>query len=119
MTMHRNRREVHARGALAEAPAAAAVEAVPIGAVVVRDGEMRREGATIGASFDRDPSAHAEFAAYCAAARSLGRWRLSDCTVYVTLEPCCMCAGLMVNARVGRCVYGAADAKAGALGSLV
>ncbi|MFR3925708.1 MAG: glycerate kinase, partial [Collinsella sp.] len=52
------------------------------------------------------------------AARSLGRWRLSDCTVYVTLEPCCMCAGLMVNARVGRCVYGAADAKAGALGSL-
>ncbi|MFR7796959.1 MAG: nucleoside deaminase [Collinsella sp.] len=46
------------------------------------------------------------------------RWRLSDCTVYVTLEPCCMCAGLMVNARVGRCVYGAADAKAGALGSL-
>ena len=67
---------------------------------------------------DQDPSAHAEFAALCAAARTLGRWRLSDCTVYVTLEPCCMCAGLMVNARVGRCVYGADDAKAGALGSL-
>lgn len=105
------------REALAEARAAAAVGEVPIGAAVVRDGEIvarahnRRE-------LDQDPSAHAEFAAVCAAAQALGRWRLSDCTVYVTLEPCCMCAGLMVNARVGRCVYGAADAKAGALGSL-
>lgn len=103
--------------ALAEARAAAVVGEVPIGAVVVRAGEIvarahnRRE-------LDQDPSAHAEFAALCAAAQSLGRWRLFDCTVYVTLEPCCMCAGLMVNARVGRCVYGAADAKAGALGSL-
>lgn len=105
------------REALAEARAAAALGEVPIGAVVVRAGEIiarahnRRE-------LDQDPSAHAEFAALCAAAQSLGRWRLFDCTVYVTLEPCCMCAGLMVNARVGRCVYGAADAKAGALGSL-
>lgn len=105
------------REALAEARAAAAVGEVPIGAVVVRAGEIvarahnRRE-------LDQDPSAHAEFAAVCAAAQALGRWRLSDCTVYVTLEPCCMCAGLMVNARVGRCVYGASDAKAGALGSL-
>ena len=105
------------REALAEARAAAAVGEVPIGAVVVRAGEIvarahnRRE-------LDQDPSAHAEFAALCAAAQALGRWRLSDCTVYVTLEPCCMCAGLMVNARVGRCVYGAADARAGALGSL-
>ena len=105
------------REALAEARAAAVVGEVPIGAVVVRAGEIvarahnRRE-------LDQDPSAHAEFAAVCAAAQSLGRWRLSDCTVYVTLEPCCMCAGLMVNARVGRCVYGASDAKAGALGSL-
>ncbi len=105
------------REALAEARAAAAVGEVPIGAVVVCAGEIvarahnRRE-------LDQDPSAHAEFAALCSAARALGRWRLSDCTVYVTLEPCCMCAGLMVNARVGRCVYGAADAKAGALGSL-
>ena len=105
------------REALAEARAAAAVGEVPIGAVVVRDGEIvarahnRRE-------LDQDPSAHAEFAAVCAAAQALGRWRLSDCTVYVTLEPCCMCAGLMVNARAGRCVYGATDAKAGALGSL-
>lgn len=105
------------REAMAEARAAAVVGEVPIGAVVVRAGEIvarahnRRE-------LDQDPSAHAEFAALCAAAQSLGRWRLFDCTVYVTLEPCCMCAGLMVNARVGRCVYGAADAKAGALGSL-
>ena len=105
------------REALAEARAAAAVGEVPIGAVVVRAGEIvarahnRRE-------LDQDPSAHAEFAALYAAAQTLGRWRLSDCTVYVTLEPCCMCAGLMVNARVGRCVYGAADVKAGALGSL-
>lgn len=105
------------REALAETRVAAAVGEVPIGAVVVRDGEIvarahnRRE-------LDQDPSAHAEFAAVCAAAQALGRWRLFDCTVYVTLEPCCMCAGLMVNARVGRCVYGASDAKAGALGSL-
>ena len=105
------------REALAEARAAAALGEVPIGAVVVRAGEIvarahnRRE-------LDQDPSAHAEFSALCAAAQALGRWRLSDCTVYVTLEPCCMCAGLMVNARVGRCVYGADDAKAGALGSL-
>ena len=105
------------REALVEARAAAAVGEVPIGAVVVRAGEIvarahnRRE-------LDQNPSAHAEFLALCAAAQTLGRWRLSDCTVYVTLEPCCMCAGLMVNARVGRCVYGAADAKAGAVGSL-
>ena len=105
------------REALAEARAAAAVGEVPIGAVVACAGKIiarahnRRE-------LDQDPSAHAEFAALCSAAQVLGRWRLSDCTVYVTLEPCCMCAGLMVNARVGRCVYGATDAKAGALGSL-
>lgn len=105
------------REALAEARAAAAVGEVPIGAVVVRAGEIvarahnRRE-------LDQDPSAHAEFLALCATAQALGRWRLFDCTVYVTLEPCCMCAGLMVNARVGRCVYGATDVKAGALGSL-
>lgn len=105
------------REALAEARAAAAMGEVPIGAVVVRAGEIvarahnRRE-------LDQDPSAHAEFLALCAAAQALGRWRLFDCTVYVTLEPCCMCAGLMVNARVGRCVYGATDVKAGALGSL-
>ncbi|MBM6893095.1 glycerate kinase [Enorma massiliensis] len=105
------------REALVEAHAAAAEVEVPIGAVVVYEGEIiarahnRRE-------LDEDPSAHAEFSAMVAAARALGRWRLTGCTVYVTLEPCVMCAGLMVNARVTRCVYGAADPKAGALGSL-
>ena len=105
------------REALSEAEAARELGEVPIGAVVVFEGRViarahnRRE-------LDADPSAHAEFSALREAARSLGRWRLSGCTVYVTLEPCLMCAGLMVNARVGRCVYGAADAKAGALGSL-
>lgn len=105
------------RIALEEARAAAEEGEVPIGAVVVCDGEVvarahnRRET-------DLDPSAHAEFSAMVAASRALGRWRLTGCTVYVTLEPCLMCAGLMVNARVDRCVYGASDPKAGALGTL-
>lgn len=105
------------RLALEEADLAAAEGEVPIGAVVVCEGRVvarahnRREN-------DADPSAHAEFSAMVAAARALGRWRLTGCTVYVTLEPCLMCAGLMVNARVDRCVYGAADPKGGALGTL-
>ena len=103
--------------ALEEAAAAAEEGEVPIGAVVVCGGEVvsrahnRREE-------DADPAAHAEFLAMEEAARALGRWRLSGCTVYVTLEPCLMCAGLMVNARVDRCVYGASDPKGGALGTL-
>lgn len=103
--------------ALEEAMLAAAEGEVPIGAVVVCAGEVvarahnRREQ-------DLDPSAHAEFLAMVAASQALKRWRLSRCTVYVTLEPCSMCAGLMVNARIDRCVYGAADPKAGALGTL-
>lgn len=105
------------RMALEEAAAAAEEGEVPIGAVVVCDGVVvarahnRRET-------DADPSAHAEFAAMVAASQALGRWRLTGCTVYVTLEPCLMCAGLMVNARVDRCVYGATDPKGGALGTL-
>ncbi|SFX52832.1 tRNA adenosine(34) deaminase TadA [Olsenella sp. kh2p3] len=105
------------RLALEEAAAAAEEGEVPIGAVVVCGGEVvsrahnRREE-------DADPAAHAEFLAMEEAARALGRWRLSGCTVYVTLEPCLMCAGLMVNARVDRCVYGASDPKGGALGTL-
>lgn len=104
--------------ALEEARAAAAEGEAPIGAVVVCDGDVvsrarnRRER-------DTDPTAHAELIAVRAAARRLGRWRLSDCTVYVTLEPCPMCAGALVNARIGRLVYGAADPKAGAVGSLL
>ncbi len=104
--------------ALEEARAAAAEGEAPIGAVVVCDGEIvsrarnRRE-------CDTDPTAHAELIAVREASRRLGRWRLSDCTVYVTLEPCPMCAGALVNARIGRLVYGAADPKAGAVGSLL
>lgn len=109
--------ERYMRMALEEARLAAEEDEVPIGAVVVCDGRVvarahnRREG-------DADPSAHAEFSAMLAASRELGRWRLTGCTVYVTLEPCLMCAGLMVNARIDRCVYGAPDPKGGALGTL-
>lgn len=103
--------------ALEEARLAADEGEVPIGAVVVCDGAVvtrahnRREQ-------DLDPSAHAEFAAMVAASQALERWRLTGCTVYVTLEPCLMCAGLMVNSRIDRCVYGAPDPKGGALGTL-
>lgn len=105
------------REAYAEARRAFEEGEVPIGAVVVYDGRVvarahnRREA-------DRDPSGHAEFSAMRAAAQALGRWRLSGCTVYVTVEPCIMCAGLMHQARIDRCVWGAPDPKAGALGSL-
>jgi tRNA(Arg) A34 adenosine deaminase TadA len=103
--------------ALDEARTASELGEVPIGAVVVAQGLVvsrahnRRE-------LDADPSAHAELMALRAAALALGRWRLNDCTVYVTLEPCLMCAGLMLQARIARCVFGASDHKAGALGSL-
>jgi len=103
--------------ALAEATAAAAMGEVPVGAVVVRNGEVlakahnRRE-------IDGDPTAHAELLAIQAAARVIGDWRLEDCTVYVTLEPCAMCAGLMVNSRIARCVYGTTDPRGGFLGTL-
>lgn len=103
--------------ALEQARLAGEAGEVPIGAVVVCAGEV------VGAAGNRretdaDPSAHAEFSAIVQASRALDRWRLTGCTVYVTLEPCLMCAGLMVNARVDRCVYGAPDPKGGALGTL-
>jgi tRNA(adenine34) deaminase len=103
--------------ALEQAHRAAELDEVPIGAVVVVNGQIiasahnRRE-------IDRDPTAHAEFLALREAARILDRWRLSGATVYVTLEPCPMCAGLMHQARIDRCVYGASDPKGGALGTL-
>jgi len=90
---------------------------VPVGSVVVRDGVViavgynRRER-------DSDPTAHAELLAMRSAAKALGSWRLDGCTVYVTLEPCPMCAGAMVQARIERCVYGCADPKGGFLGTL-
>ena len=111
------RDEKYMRLALSEAAAAAAEGEVPIGAVVVCDGEViasahnRRE-------VDNSTSAHAEFLAMEEASRVLERWRLTGCTVYVTLEPCLMCAGLMVNSRIDRCVFGACDPKGGALGTL-
>ncbi len=105
------------KAALSQAKLAAEDGEVPIGAVVVCQGEIIAE-ARNHREKDADPSAHAEFSAIVQASRELERWRLPDCTVYVTLEPCIMCAGLMNQARIGRCVYGAPDAKAGALGSL-
>lgn len=105
------------REALKEAHAAALAGEVPIGAVVVYDEDIiarahnRRET-------DADPAAHAEFLAIEEAAHKLGRWRLTGCHVFVTLEPCLMCAGLMLNARVDACSFGAWDPKAGALGSV-
>ena len=105
------------RLALEQAAAAVAHGDVPIGAVVVRDGEAiaarHNERELTG-----DPTAHAEVLAIRDAAHVVGHWRLLDCTLYVTLEPCVMCAGALVNARIGRVVYGATDPKAGALTSL-
>ena len=103
--------------AIEQAHHAAKLGEVPIGAVVVCDGEVIAEGFNQREA-RQDPSAHAEFTAICQASRELERWRLPDCTVYVTLEPCIMCSGLMHQARIARCVYGASDPKAGALGTL-
>jgi len=105
------------REALEEGRLAADHGDVPIGAAIVRDGAVvaragnRRE-------VDADPTAHAEVIAIREAARSLGRWRLSDCTLYVTVEPCAMCAGAAVLARVALVVFGAPDEKAGAVRSV-
>lgn len=110
--------EAAMRLALGEARAAAAGGEIPVGAVVL-DGS----GEVVGAGRnDRergaDPTGHAEIIAMRAAAAALGGWRLSGCTLVVTLEPCTMCAGASVQARLDRVVYGAVDAKAGAVGSL-
>ena len=104
--------------ALQEATRAAACGEVPVGAVVVHGGDIiarahnRRES-------DRDPLAHAEILALRGAAAALGRWRLAGCTLVVTLEPCPMCAGAIVNSRLDRLVFGARDPRAGAAGSLM
>ncbi|WP_433935747.1 tRNA adenosine(34) deaminase TadA [Sorangium cellulosum] len=106
------------REAIAEAEAAAASGDVPVGALIVdangavlARGRNRRE-------IDQDPTGHAEVDALRAAARQLGRWRLEGATVYATLEPCPMCAGALVNARIARLVYGCPDPKAGAVDTL-
>jgi tRNA(adenine34) deaminase len=104
--------------AIAEAERAAGHDDVPVGAVIVRDGQIiaarHNERELTG-----DPTAHAEILAIRDAANVVGHWRLDDCTMVVTLEPCAMCAGALVNARIGQLVYGAADPKAGAAGSLM
>ena len=105
------------RIALEEAQAAGNAGEVPVGAVVVCNGEIiaRRHNEREATG---DPTAHAEVLALRDASEALGRWRLDDCTLVVTLEPCIMCAGALVNARIGKLVYGAADLKGGATASL-
>ena len=103
--------------ALEEATAAAAHDDVPVGAVVVKDGSVIGRGHN-RREIDKDPTAHAELVAIRMAAARLGSWRLTDCTMYVTLEPCVMCAGAIVQARLATLVFGADDAKAGAVVSL-
>jgi tRNA(adenine34) deaminase len=110
--------EVYMRQAIERAEGAAEHGDVPIGAVVVRGGEV------IGAAGNErelrgDPTAHAELLALRQAAERLGGWRIEDASLFVTLEPCAMCAGAIVLARVARVVYGAADPKAGAAGSVL
>lgn len=104
--------------ALEQAREAAAAGEVPVGAVVVRDGEVIATGRNSPVG-DSDPTSHAEIVALRAAARTLGNYRLDGCTLYVTLEPCAMCVGAMLHARLGRVVFGARDPKTGAAGSVV
>jgi tRNA(adenine34) deaminase len=103
--------------ALAAARRAPAHGDVPVGAVVVKDGAVIARGRNRREK-DADPTAHAEAIALRRAAKKLGSWRLEGCTLYVTLEPCAMCAGAIVLARLPRLVYGASDPKAGYVGSL-
>ena len=103
--------------ALELAAKAAALDEVPVGAVIYRGNQIIAEGYNLREK-SNDPVAHAELLAISRAGRKLGEWRLSDCSLAVTLEPCPMCAGAMVNARLGRVIYGASDPKAGACHSL-
>jgi len=106
------------REALEEARKAFEKDEPPVGAVIVKDGEVIARGHNLRESL-HDPTAHAEMLAIRAAAARLERWRLTDCVIYVTLEPCIMCAGAMILARLGGLVYGADDPKAGAVNSLM
>lgn len=104
--------------ALAEARAAAEADEVPIGAVAVFEGAIIARGQN-RVLRDNDPTAHAEIVAMREAAAKLGNYRLNGCALFVTLEPCAMCAGAMIHARLDRLVYAAADPKAGAAGSVL
>lgn len=107
------------RRALELANQAASINEVPVGAVVYETDSGRIFGEAFNRrEVDKDPSAHAEFLAIQAASKAVGDWRLNHCSLAVTLEPCPMCAGLIVNARIGRLVYGAPDPKAGAVKTL-
>ena len=106
------------QAALDEAHLAAAAGEVPIGAVLVANGEIVARGQN-RVLRDVDPTAHAEMVAMRLAAYAIGNYRLPDCELYVTLEPCAMCAGAMVHARLARLVYGASDPKAGAVHSVI
>ncbi len=106
------------RAALRDALTSASVDEVPVGCVIVHDGMIVGRGHNQTESL-QDATAHAEILAIGAASNALGSWRLTDCTLYVTLEPCAMCAGAIVLARVARLVYGAPDPKAGACGSVL
>ncbi len=105
------------RAALNEARAALEHDDVPVGAVVVKDGRVIARGHNQREQL-KDPTAHAEMIALTSASAHVGHWRLDACTLYVTLEPCAMCAGATVLARIQRIVFGATDPKAGACGSL-
>jgi tRNA(adenine34) deaminase len=110
--------DIHMREALLLAQQAATAGEVPVGAVVVK------EGAIIGRGYNQpilrhDPTAHAEVMALRDAARHLGNYRLPGCDLYVTLEPCCMCVGAILHARIAKVFYGAADPKTGACGSII
>ena len=110
--------EFFMRAALELASQAATAGEVPVGAIVVKDGEIIGRG--FNAPISRlDPSAHAEMLALREAAQFLGNYRLVDCQLFVTLEPCLMCAGAMMHARIAQLVYGASDPKTGACGSVV
>ena len=106
------------RAALREAERSAERDEVPVGCVIVRDGLVVGRGHNQVEGL-KDATAHAEILAIGAASNALGTWRLNECTMYVTLEPCSMCAGAIILARVGRLVYGAFDPKAGACGSVL
>ncbi len=112
-----NECEEYMKLALEEAELAARAGDIPVGAVIVKDGRVVGRGRNTTES-DRDPTCHAEINAIRAAARELGGWRLFGCDMYVTLEPCAMCAGAIVLARVDRLFIGTMDPKAGACGSL-
>jgi tRNA(adenine34) deaminase len=104
--------------ALEEAKKALNKSETPVGAIVVKDDEIISRSHNLRESL-QDPTAHAELLAIKDASEKLGRWRLTDCMIYVTLEPCAMCSGAMILARVKRLVYGASDPKAGTAGSLM